>query len=444
MALLVTAFSELVFFGGNRTDVSVVFALVQCVLLGVVLSTPSGSMDLQQLTGWPVASVIFGLLTAVILASLAPTPLGGSVIWTQVNQFRRVAVSPINVLVELSKLFGYASAFTVAAIIARERRRAAVLMNGVVLMSFLFALFCLITEAISPTEVLGWAKPGIAQNRVSGLFSSANTAATVFGIGALLSLGGILREVHRSNQTSLLRISMAVIQFSPLKLASAILCVGCLLLTASRGGAFAFAVAVVSLLSWSSWGSKKRLTTISLLLLVIIGLLALSGGVLWQRVANVSVFNDARPQWAVAVWSLIKSSPVAGYGLGSLPTLFLYRFNAANVQSLYWAGSAHDVYLQWLAQAGVLGAVPMWALVAWILWVTGFKSVGRGSANIWRKSLLTCSLLVLVDSVFEYSLEEPAIAALWSILLGVGFSIGAEQRLQPLRAPSPQSPAVGP
>jgi O-antigen ligase len=97
--------------------------------------------------------------------------------------------------------------------------------------------------------------------------------------------------------------------------------------------------------------------------------------------------------------------------------------DAGNFDQIWTVRAAHSIYLGWLEQAGLLGAVPMFACVGSIVGLTirnGFRRT-RMSSLIF--ALLAADAVFLVHGATDFALEVYSMAALWAYLLGLQFSL---------------------
>ena len=434
---------EHLWFGGNRANVSLCFALVQSGLLGATLTTSWGKAALDRLNGWTTAAALFGLVLAALTLTLRPLAFGGNPAWLHVGLAARAAINPIGVLTEIAKLFGYASVFTLTALIASSRRRSLMMMKILVIYALVFGLLALILEGLSPVDVFGWRKPGISQFRVSGLFSSANTAATVFGLNAILASGGLIRGASQIQEKSPIGVMVGLVKYFPLELVAFFINVGCLLLSGSRGGIAAFTLSFAVLLVWRGFLDRGGASRFARILLGSIAavLVLVSGGLALNRYLHAAFISDLRPTWAVLTWTLFTFAPLQGFGPGSLATVFQSLTSPANFGVVNWAGSAHNVYLQWLAEAGILGSIPMAGLLFWVIGRSLVDIREHGASAVWRPTLFACTLMVAIHSLVEYSLQEPSISVFWSLVLGASLGFASQKRGKKRRRSAANGPS---
>ena len=116
-------------------------------------------------------------------------------------------------------------------------------------------------------------------------------------------------------------------------------------------------------------------------------------------------------------------SPLFGYGLGSAQTVNKTLINVSNFENLWNVRAILNVYLQWLEEAGLLGATPMFLCIG-VLMATTLKRASRRS-NMRRllAGLLAANAVVLIQGASDFALEAPSMANFWAWLLGLQFSL---------------------
>jgi O-antigen ligase len=427
IVLVATVSLEHGVFGGNRADIALGFTIVYGLILLGAVSTAWGAARLAAAPGLGVSAALFALVLAALALSLAPLDLDGR-IGPPIGR-AGASIAPLATVIEGAKLLGYACAFTTAALLTQDRRGSALFLRAMLISAIALALFCLIAEALSARSVGGWVKPIIARGRVSGLFSSPNTAATVFAVYALLASGALVRmagELRRRRLRSQIR---EIISGRHVEIVAFALSFQCLLLSSSRGAIGAFALAFCALAAGLGWRSRRRALAFGILAALVVLVAAVNGELAVHRYATGAYAGDDRVLWMRTALGAFLGAPLQGYGLGSLAMVFHSAATPQTFRALDWAGSAHNVYLQWLTEGGLLGAAPMFALIGWILWRAIAPAARDGQGAVTRPTLIACLGLVIVHSLLEYSLQEPSIAALFSILLGAATGLSC-------RAPS--------
>lgn len=201
------------------------------------------------------------------------------------------------------------------------------------------------------------------------------------------------------------------------------------LLSLSRAGAvlFLLALPVYWWLSRGSRSSRRWGLALGLGLILLAGLATLaidSGrvGSRWQTLGELFTRPEAvdHYRWQIwrDTWPMIRDHLWLGSGLGT------YGVVSDSYRSFYsrqrWL-QAHNDYLQWLAETGLLGA----GLALWFLGVLGRSGAEKlrlspqGSQRKLVVGALTGCLLVLLHSLVDFPLRIPANALLFSALLAM-------------------------
>ncbi|WP_298125330.1 O-antigen ligase family protein [Brevundimonas sp.] len=404
-------------FGANQPAAALWFTAILGLSLVVVLASPlrRGLHDLRPTL--PLA-ILFLAVVGAALWSLTPyTPGGAHPLygWAGVGS-GAASIDRGATVIEIVKLLGLAAAFVVGALQGGNRTRGQSTIEGLVWAGGVYA-------AVSLVTFLAGAQVAQGGGRLSGGFLSFNNGATVFGILVVLSLSVFLRAWKRTEGLSVSkRLTKTAVSLSCLSLTSV-----CLILTASRMGLVATAVALVVLLLWETASSRKGRAPVAIgaVLLLGVGVVLMFSGndLLWTRVGGIDADVDVRGQILSAHWQAFLASPLFGYGLGSFDAINTQIMSGETVANLWVIRATHNVYLQWLEEAGIIGAVPMFLLVGIILTVAFVRSLG-GQGKGLQRGLVCASLVVLVHGLTDYALQVPSIAGFWAFLLGIGYAFG--------------------
>jgi O-Antigen ligase len=166
--------------------------------------------------------------------------------------------------------------------------------------------------------------------------------------------------------------------------------------------------------------------------------LAWSGDLLLGRYADsVKDWVDQRQLIYSVHWDAFLASPWFGYGLGTFDEVNKLLETSSNYFVLWNVRAAHNAYLQWLEEAGIFGSIPMFACLAWVLARTAFGTRNRRRMTTWLRACVAASIVILIHSWSDFSLEIPAIAMLWSVLLGSAYALAFSRRHK--ESPSPES-----
>jgi len=132
-----------------------------------------------------------------------------------------------------------------------------------------------------------------------------------------------------------------------------------LLLTQSRGGLLAFVAILLVHVSFSARDRKARMRRVALVMIVCL-LEAAAAGFFFQRLGEIDDFTAVS---RVAIWggafTVFARSPVLGTGFGNLRGLMGGLLNLPDG----WTGDAHNLYLEFLAETGLIGFTVFGSLI---------------------------------------------------------------------------------
>ena len=201
----------------------------------------------------------------------------------------------------------------------------------------------------------------------------------------------------------------------------AVLPIGALFLSASRGGIVSFAVelgalALVMILRRTM--GKQLLAGASVLLLASLLVSWLGVGQILERLSSVQLLEvtaGKRASMRKDTWQIFLDHPFVGTGLGTLETVY------PSYETLYdgkIVNHAHNDYLEALAETGILGGL----CCAWFLGVLFSESLKRlrqvnnSFAGTLQLSGLLASTGFLVHSFVDFNLHIPANALLFFLM----------------------------
>lgn len=402
-------------FGANQSAAAQWLTAALGLALIVAIATPlRRDVDMIDVR---VPAMLFVIVVSIALWTLTSWGPGGSHpawSWADIAP-GALTVDRSATLGEITKLLGLASAFAVGALQGARRDRGQATIEVIVWIGGVYALIALMSF-VSGTQI---AQGG----RLTGGFLSANSGATVFGVLTVLALSVFLRDWRRTDGRGLSsRLTRTAVPIT-----CAILSVVCLILTASRMGMAATVCAAGVLLVWTF--ARQTAGRGSVLaaggVLIATSLLLLVGGndLLWSRLGQTGVGLNDRAALFATHWDAFIASPLFGWGLGSFDTVNLHLMTAETAPDVWTIRATHNVYLQWLEEAGVLGATPMFLLIGWII-ARSIGRVGSGSSNGLLIGLICANLVILLHGLTDFALQVPSIAAFWSFLLGLQYAYG--------------------
>lgn len=401
--------------GANNMLAGQVLTVALAALLALFLSRPGAAQALAAagLPGWP--GVLFGGVVIWTALALVAAPGGADPAWDGIGHPGVGTLNRSATVLEIVKLLGLACAFGIGALAGARRTTAALTLQAVLAAGAVWAVVALIAY------LAGWQVADTP--RLTGGFMSPNNAATVFGMLTVLAAADVLRRLRTARPGFGARMQA----LGP-ALAYGVLFPACLLLTASRMGVAATLLASAVLLIWSAAGALKRRPVMAVLatLALIVGLMLLGGDLLLDRIQRVGAGAEDRRLLFAVHWRQFLEAPLAGHGLGSFNDLNNRLLTAETYTAMWRVRAAHNVYLQWLTETGVVG----FGLMALTLVVVMARGVMRAGAVKPGQGLLrgtvAASLVVLAHGLTDYALQTPSIAAFWAFLLGLQFAFGAQ------------------
>jgi len=407
-------------YGAIRIEPALVATALAALLLAVCIAIPSLRRDLLRIRGLAWPAILFALTLVVGLLSLTPfAPGGPHPVWAYVSAGPGSGtVDPSATILELIKLGGLACLFVVGVTTGASDERARTAVNLLIGLSVLFGLwafFAFTTGTIFQTQ----------RGRLEGTLMSPNTAGTFFAALLVVTLGPLMRNLRG------VQASRALQAGSGYWIALLVL-VACLLMTASRGAALGAAAGAVGLVIMLFFAGQASWNRASMLLLAAVfgaaaGLYAF-GGNLVERFADINDGATGRADLFAMHWRAFQAAPLGGYGLGTFETIHRTLLDAQSLESVWRIRATHNVYIQWLEEAGLAGALPMFGCIALIIGITLFRGMRRSRMTHVLFALVAADLVFLIHGFTDFALQTPSMAMMWSYLLGLQFALSQGSR----------------
>ena len=201
----------------------------------------------------------------------------------------------------------------------------------------------------------------------------------------------------------------------------AVIPIGALFYSASRGGIVSFAVEIGAIVVWLivRRGARRHLVSagaVVLLAFLLVSWLGVRQALeRFSTMQSLEVTQGKRTSMALDTWHIFLDHAVIGTGLGTLQTVF------PRYETLYdgkIVNHAHNDYLEALAETGILGgACCVWFLGTLLLEGLRCLSQSRGAlASTLQLSGLVGCLGFLTHSLVDFNLHIPANALLFFLL----------------------------
>src|SRR6185437_8278135 len=116
---------------------------------------------------------------------------------------------------------------------------------------------------------------------------------------------------------------------------------------------------------------------------------------------------------------MIADSPWLGLGLGTFERG--YPRYASQVYP-FVMDKAHNDYLEFAAGVGLPAAIAWWAGLGWCVWFCVRGVLVRRRNRIYAMAAIGATVVIAFHSLFDFSLQIPAVALTYSAILGMGLA----------------------
>ncbi|WP_282154059.1 O-antigen ligase family protein [Ruegeria atlantica] len=345
-------------------------------------------------------------------------------VWTTLGDVSgRISADPGQGHQIIMRYLCYAMVFWVAFRAAVATARAEMMLRALALASTAFAIYGIYAMAAGHNPVLG--DDGQA-SVVTSTFVNRNSYATYAVFGLLANIAAYLHvvsgtRVNSENWQSFLR-DMLERFFGGIWIYAlgALLCLGALSLTQSRAGGIAGLVGLcVFLVSWKGEGRRWN-PWLLLVVAAVVGFVILTSATGMTNRILTAEAGSGRFLIYPEVVKAIMDRPVLGHGLGAFHDVFRQHVPAEAAIG-EWV-RAHNSYLENAFELGVPAAAAFYLA---LLIIT--LHIHRGTVIRRRNRAFPCFALAAIataatHSLFDFSLQIPAIAALFAVILAMGWA----------------------
>ena len=393
-------------YGSDLPGAAVLLATAFAILTAVAFSLPMAeSPPLMQRKALRPLLIALAVLVAVLALSTAFAVYDRSAAW-----------------VEMIKLGGVFCAFALGFRGALTDDKARRLFDALLYTGGIWAIASIIMFILDPDGIYGIAKMGAG--RLTGAFSSPNSAGTLFGALGVMALGRVISRILTRREPQILeRIDPVMTGICTVSLAA-------LMLTVSRGAIFSTIICAggLGILLLRSHLSLPRLAAVGAIVVAVLVV------VFATPLSNVIGRLDGIDGDALERTTILKShfsfalqQPWLGSGPGSFNTVNSHIIATQNYRELAMIRAMHNVYLQWFEETGVMGLAALallnFAIVAPM--ISGARRRSQMSGRIW--AILAGYLVFLLHGLTDYAFQEPALAMFMALLMGCGFAMAGNR-----------------
>ena len=316
------------------------------------------------------------------------------------------------------RLLCYAMVFVVMVWTCAKSERAGRVLKAIALFSGALAGYGLYAFATGTNPILGdFTNSGIVQ----ASFVNRNNYATYAAFGVLANISAYLHVTGQSDDDVRRRLE-AFFTGGWIYALGALICLGALSLTQSRagGGAAVFGLAVFLL----AWGRNDKQRNGNLVLpLVILAVLIFIGATSATGLLERLIATDATEGRFTVYPAMIEGildRPLLGHGIGAFHEAFR-PYIPLEGASGEWV-RAHSTYLELAFGLGLPATVAMLLAHALLTWQIWRGTIRRRDNRVFPCFALGCIATAALHSGFDFSLQMPATAALFAVILALGFT----------------------
>lgn len=341
-----------------------------------------------------------------------------------------IAVSPSDAATAAMRLLCYGAIFWIAVQTGREPENASLYIYSVVVIGTVYAIYGLMAELSGGQTIVGLDKWAY-HDSLTSTFVNRNSFATFAGLAAVAALGMTIRSIQTEEELASARARQVVRPPSRYSLAS-ILCavafvilVLALILTKSRAGLVASGVGM-AVVVWAWFYRRGRLPGMPVLaggvvVSIVVVLVAAGGGTFERKAEEDGASLSGRPWLFQRTISAIADQPGTGHGGGAFESYF-QSYKNAEFGGVYSISKAHNSYLEFASDAGIPALLLLLAVYGWIVLscFTGIRT--RKQDAVYPGIGLAAAVLVGLHALVDFSVQIPAVAALFAVILGVGYA----------------------
>jgi O-antigen ligase len=325
---------------------------------------------------------------------------------------------PSAAIMESVKMAGVICAFALGLRCSQTDDAARRLLDVMIYTAGVWAAVSICMQIADPAGIYGVQKFGAG--RLTGAFSSPNSAGTLFGAVSTLAFSRATNKFFASKRPHIIE------RIDPLMSAVFLFATAALMLTVSRG---AIAATFICLLCAAIFFLRGRLPPAALIgggigaaiIAILIFVRPITRVV--GRLDQLNTDADIRMTIFTAHLNHARQHPWLGSGLGSFNAINNHIIQATDYMELSVIRSAHNVYLQWFEETGLIGLCGLLALNLMILlpMIATVRKRRPISGRIF--AILSGYLVFLLHGFTDYAFQEPALALFMAVMLGCGYGM---------------------
>lgn len=328
-----------------------------------------------------------------------------------------VSADPGQTRQAVMRLLTYAAIFLISVWTCSDAVRAAVVLKSVAVFSTAVAGYGLYAFATGQNSLLGdAANPSLVQST----FVNRNNYATYAAMGVLANLAAFLAASNQQSDSLRGRIE-GFFSGAWIYAIGALVGIGAVSLTQSRAGAIAGLLGLAVFLVALPRGRTRTWDRVMLSLLasVILFITMTSATGLTERLLATDAEEGRFAIYPLVIQG-IADRPFLGHGLGAFHEAFR-PYIPLEASGTEWR-RAHSTYLELAFGLGLPATAAFFTAFGLVFWRIYRGTKVRRVNRVFSCFALGCIVTVAFHSVFDFSLQMPAVAALFAVLLGIGYA----------------------
>lgn len=341
----------------------------------------------------------------------------------------RVSINPEATKQGLISIVSAAAIFWLAFQLGRNHKRAELGIKIFVISTALFALYGISNVLGEGSQTL-WAEKRFYLESVTGTFINRNSFATFIGLGLICSLALLIDRSARTFQSKgdtprgLLKVLEDLFSRNAIYLITSVVLFTALLMTQSRAGNVSALIgicALVTALTRAGTLKARHIVLTTLILAPVISvIIGVSGSSLGARLPTARTLDlEGRGDLYAVTIVAIKDRPLLGTGFGTYREAIYPYLTDDLLTDRSWF-DAHNTYLEKILELGLPAATALFATLL-LLTLSCWRGLRRRRRNhVFPAIAVGASCLIAAHSLLDFSIEIPAVAAAFSLLLGLG------------------------
>ncbi len=338
-----------------------------------------------------------------------------------------ISVNPYETVTGIMRWLTYAAIFWLALQLGRDPSFAQLGIKAIVYISLVYGAYGVIVH-LGGWERILWFDKWAYQGYLTSTFVNRNSYATYAGIGLLCttalllqSVGSIMRSQASLRTKIELSVELMTGSVAYLVIGFVVLSTA-ILLTGSRAGVTSTFIGIVFLILCFGYTRVIPRQQTAALIGIVVALslifLAISGGTVIDRLSDLERNASQRSDIYELTIAAIQTSPWVGTGLGTFSDAYNIFRDAALPAGPTWQ-DAHNSYLENAMELGIPAALLLFVAVASMGELCLFGMIRRRRARIYAPIGIAILALVGVHSLFDFSLEIPAVTATFAFIMGI-------------------------